>query len=165
LSADPDFPLDVEIAIEHAGWTEADAALAETVLATALPLAGYAIDGPCEISVLLTGDEGQRALNARWRGKDSATNVLSFPQLGADDAIEGLLGDLSLAHETVSREASEQDKPFEAHFAHLLVHGLLHLLGYDHETGQEALAMEARETDILARLGYPDPYGGEEPED
>ena len=159
------FPLDVAIVVEHPGWTGEDEALARKVLEAALPLAGYGIDGPCEISVLLTGDVGQKALNTRWRGKESSTNVLSFPQLGEDDAIEGLLGDLSLAYETVAREAEEQDKPFEAHFAHLLTHGLLHLLGYDHETRQEALAMEAIETDILARLGYPDPYGGEEPED
>lgn len=165
MSAQPPFPLAVEITVEHAGWTESDAALARRVLAAALPQAGFVIDGPCEISLLLTGDEAQAALNARWRGKEASTNVLSFPQLGPDDPVEGLLGDLSLAHETVAREADDQNKAFEAHFAHLLVHGLLHLLGHDHETRQQALAMEALETDILSRLGYPDPYGGEEPED
>lgn len=159
------FPLAVEIARSHDGWTEAAEALARNVLVQTLPRAGFAVDGPCEISVLLTGDAEQQALNARWRGKDASTNVLSFPQIGPDDAIEGLLGDLSFAFETVQREAGEQDKAFDAHFAHLLVHGLLHLLGYDHETKKEALAMEALETDILAALGYPPPYGGEEPED
>ena len=88
--------------------------------------------------------------------------MLSFPALGSDDPIEGLLGDISLAHETLVRESGDLEKPFDHHFVHLLVHGMLHLLGYDHQTEDEALAMEARETDIMELMGYPDPYEGQE---
>ncbi|AEQ53391.1 rRNA maturation RNase YbeY [Pelagibacterium halotolerans] len=153
--------LSVEINIENGDWPETLAPLAERVLTAALENSGFAIDGPCEISVLLTDDASQQALNREWRDKDKPTNVLSFPALDADDAIEGLLGDISLAYETLVAEADELEKPFEHHFAHLLVHGMLHVLGYDHETENEALAMEARETDIMGLLGYPDPYDGQ----
>ncbi|WP_417582009.1 rRNA maturation RNase YbeY [Pelagibacterium sp.] len=153
--------LSVEMNIEHGEWPESLVELAEKTLSAALDNCGFAIDGPCEISVLLTDDASQRALNSQWRGKDKPTNVLSFPALGPDDAIEGFLGDISLAYETLVRETGELEKPFEHHFAHLLVHGLLHVLGYDHETEDEALAMEARETDIMGLLGYPDPYDGQ----
>ena len=100
-------------------------------------------------------DEGQ-ALNRDYRGKDYATNVLSFPyESGAS-----LSGDLVLCVPVVEREAQEQDKPLDAHCAHLIVHGMLHLQGYDHETGlADAERMEALEREILADLGYPDPYG------
>ncbi|SDG23930.1 rRNA maturation RNase YbeY [Pelagibacterium luteolum] len=154
--------LSVEINREAGEWPDGLDAIAERALLVALQNSGFAIDGPCEISVLLTDDAGQQRLNSQWRGKDKATNVLSFPALGEDDPIEGMLGDISLAHETLSREAVELEKPFEHHFAHLLVHGMLHVLGYDHETEDEALAMEARETDIMGLLGYPDPYDGQE---
>ena len=153
--------LSVDINVEAGDWPETLQPLAEKVLGAALENAGFEIDGPCEISVLLTYDAAQQALNREWRGKDKPTNVLSFPALEADDAIEGLLGDISLAYETLMREADQLEKPFEHHFAHLLVHGMLHVLGYDHETEDEALAMEARETDIMGLLGYPDPYDGQ----
>jgi probable rRNA maturation factor len=153
--------LSVEINVEAGDWPENLGPVAERALAAALENSGFAIDGPCEISVLLTDDAAQQALNREWRGKDKPTNVLSFPALEADEAIEGLLGDISLGYETLVREAVELEKPFEHHFAHLLVHGLLHVLGYDHETEQQALAMEARETDIMGLLGYPDPYDGQ----
>jgi len=153
--------LSVDINVEAGDWPETLQPLAEKVLGAALENAGFEIDGPCEISVLLTNDAAQQALNREWRGKDKPTNVLSFPALEADDAIEGLLGDISLAYETLMREADQLEKPFEHHFAHLLVHGMLHVLGYDHETEDEALAMEARETDIMGLLGYPDPYDGQ----
>lgn len=153
--------LSVEINIEHGDWPQTLQPLAERVLTVALENSGFGVDGPCEISVLLTDDDAQQALNREWREKDKPTNVLSFPALDPDDAVEGLLGDISLAYETLVREAGELEKPLEHHFAHLLVHGMLHVLGYDHETEQEALAMEARETDIMALLGYPDPYDGQ----
>ncbi|MCG9093772.1 rRNA maturation RNase YbeY [Laribacter hongkongensis] len=106
--------------------------------------------------------EGQR-LNAEYRGKDAATNVLSFALNEGDEAIAGLplMGDIVLAAEVVAREAAEQDKDLHAHYAHLTVHGMLHLQGYDHETDAEAETMEALETVILARLGYTDPYAVE----
>ncbi|MBN14228.1 MAG: rRNA maturation RNase YbeY [Pelagibacterium sp.] len=153
--------MSVEINLEAGDWPQTFQPLAETVLGAALENSGFAIDGPCEISVLLTDNRSQQALNREWRGKDKPTNVLSFPALEADDPIEGLLGDISLAYETLVAEADDLEKPFEHHFAHLLVHGMLHVLGYDHETEDEALAMEARETDIMGLLGYPDPYDGQ----
>jgi probable rRNA maturation factor len=122
---------------------------------------------PVEVSVKLTSDEEVRLLNRDYRGKDKATNVLSFPMMDpaviegvADgDDIELLLGDIVLAHGVCAVEAAEGGISFESHAAHLLVHGTLHLLGYDHETGDEdAEAMEAVERSSLAALGIADPY-------
>ena len=118
---------------------------------------------PAQIGLhVVDNAEGQR-LNAEYRGKDSATNVLSFALNEGEEAIAGLplMGDIVLAAEVVAREAAEQDKDLHAHYAHLTVHGMLHLQGYDHETDAEAEAMEALETVILARLGYTDPYAVE----
>jgi len=95
-----------------------------------------------------------RALNRDWRGKDHATNVLSFAY--AVDPV--VIGDLAICPPVVLREAAEQGKPVESHFAHLVVHGMLHLQGYDHQTDADAALMETREREILARLGIPDPY-------
>lgn len=114
-----------------------------------------ACDRPAEITVrLVDAEEGQR-LNRDFRGKDYPTNVLSFAY-----AIEPLLaGDLVLCLPVVLREATQQHKSPEAHFAHLVVHGMLHLQGFDHETSpREAARMEAQERDILGSLGFPDPY-------
>jgi probable rRNA maturation factor len=120
-----------------------------------------------EVSVRFTGDEEVRALNAAWRGKDQATNVLSFPMvepdrldgLAAAQGGEALLGDIVLAYGICAREAAEKGIAVEAHAAHLLVHGALHLLGYDHEQGEaEAEAMESVERAALARIGIADPY-------
>ena len=122
---------------------------------------------PVELSVRLAGDDEVRALNGQWRRKDKPTNVLSFPQLDADDLrhidAEGpdlMLGDVVLAHGTCAREAEEKRVTLEAHAAHLLVHGTLHLLGYDHHDDDEAADMEGREVRALARLGIADPYEG-----
>ena len=112
---------------------------------------------------MLSCDAEVRELNANWRKQDKPTNVLSFPapkQPGAGDD-DRFLGDIVLAAETVLREAAEQGIPLENHFRHLVLHGFLHLLGYDHETDAEAETMEALETHILATLGVPDPYGAE----
>ena len=102
---------------------------------------------------LVEADEGQE-LNRDYRGKDYATNVLSFPY----EYEPVVMGDLVICHAVVAREAAEQGKPLAAHYAHLVVHGMLHLQGYDHEEEAAAEHMEARERDILAGLGYPDPY-------
>ena len=118
-------------------------------------------------SLLFTSDEEIHALNREWRQRDRATNVLSFPMLARADvlglAAEGppvLLGDVALAYETCAREADEKGMPIEDHAAHLIVHGLLHLAGYDHEvSAAEAEAMEALETKALAICGIADPYG------
>ena len=112
-----------------------------------------------EVSLLLCDDGEIRDLNRNWRGKDEPTNVLSFP-IGTAPCgdVPGSLGDVALAYETVMREARELDEPVEQHAAHLVVHGVLHLLGYDHVSEDDAQEMEALETRILADLGYPDPY-------
>ena len=117
-----------------------------------------------EISVRLTSDEDVRALNAHWRGKDKPTNVLSFPadplpagvRRSAEESDE--LGDLAICAPVVAREAREQGKSPQAHWAHMVVHGVLHLLGYDHENDRDAERMESKEAGILAQFGYPNPY-------
>jgi len=108
------------------------------------------------LAILLTDDERLRALNGGFRGKDAPTNVLSFPAAGPDP---GGLGDIALAFGVCAREAAEQGKTLAAHLQHLTAHGVLHLLGYDHESDVEAEAMEAKERAILATLGVDDPYG------
>jgi probable rRNA maturation factor len=115
---------------------------------------------PSEISVVLSDDEHLRELNKHHRGMDKPTNVLSFPaaRIKAPAGAPRILGDVVLAYETVQREAAEESKPIENHLSHLVVHGVLHLLGYDHEDEEEAEMMEARERQILAKLGIPDPY-------
>jgi probable rRNA maturation factor len=116
-------------------------------------------DPAAEVSVLLCDDAVIAALNARWRGRDEPTNVLSFPAPPAGDpAAPAHLGDIAIACETVIREAREQGQPVTQHLAHLAVHGFLHLLGYDHVTDGEAERMERLEREILASLGIPDPY-------
>ena len=110
--------------------------------------------GMAALTVRFVDAEEGRRLNAQYRGKDYATNVLTFPYAQAPV----LAGDIVLCLPVVQREAAEQGKPAAAHFAHLVVHGMLHLQGYDHETGAEARAMERMEREIVARLGYPDPY-------
>ena len=116
-----------------------------------------ALVGGGEITIrLVDADEGQ-ALNNEYRGKDYATNVLSFPY-----EVEPVTqGDLVICPSVVAREAAEQKKPLDAHYAHLTVHGMLHLQGWDHENDDEAQEMEDEEREILAALGYPDPYLGD----
>ena len=121
--------------------------------------AGAKLVGPAEVSVLLTDDAHQQVLNRDWRQIDKSTNVLSFPQIEPFQPVSGLVGDISLAHETLVREAADLQKSFTDHFTHLVVHGFLHLLGYDHVSEPEALQMEGLETQILAELGIADPYG------
>jgi probable rRNA maturation factor len=115
---------------------------------------------PSEISVILSDDEHLRELNKQHRGMDKPTNVLSFPpaRMKTPAGVPRFLGDIVIAFETVEREAQEEAKPIENHLTHLVVHGVLHLLGYDHEDDEEAEMMEARERQILARMGIPDPY-------
>lgn len=150
-------PLEVEVQVEDAGWT-AVLPRAEA-LARAAALAAHAAAGADaaggEVVVLLTSDEEVRALNARFRGKDAATNVLSFP---AGELAPGMLGDIALALGVCAREAREQGKRLDHHLQHLVAHGVLHLLGYDHEADDEAEAMEATERRVMAGLGAPDPY-------
>jgi probable rRNA maturation factor len=114
------------------------------------------------VDITLTDDEAQQALNRTWRRVDAPTNVLAFPAADAGaplpDGAPLLLGDVVLAYETVRREATEQQKPLADHLRHLVVHGVLHLLGYDHAREADAALMEAHEIAILAELGVPNPY-------
>jgi probable rRNA maturation factor len=116
------------------------------------------VTGVAELSIVLTDDAEQRQLNRQWRGIDKPTNVLSFPQIEPFAPVAGLLGDITLARETLEREAAELQKPFTDHFTHLVVHGFLHILGHDHQDEAEALVMEGLETQILDSLGIADPY-------
>jgi probable rRNA maturation factor len=143
---------------------------AEAVILRAINAAAEMVDadvGDAEIAVMLTDDAGIRTLNSNWRGIDKPTNVLSFPALQPtgprepDDAPR-MLGDIAIAYQTMRKEADEEQKPFEHHLSHLAVHGFLHLIGYDHETDDEAETMEALEQEILAQLGIPDPYAERE---
>ncbi|MGA2024118.1 MAG: rRNA maturation RNase YbeY [Steroidobacteraceae bacterium] len=112
-----------------------------------------------ELSVLLAGRTRSRALNARYRGLDHATNVLSFPAAGGAGAPSGLLGELVLCPAVLRQEARAQHKSARSHWAHLVVHGVLHLVGYDHEGPAAAARMEQREIRALRRLGIANPYG------
>ena len=155
-------PLHIEISRNSEGWADSLDARAEQAVREALQQSKATVTGAAELSVVLTDDEQQRALNRDWRGIDKSTNVLSFPQIEPFASVEGLLGDIILARETLEREAVEQGVSFEDHFTHLMVHGFLHILGYDHMDDDEALVMEGLETQILASLGVADPYAENE---
>lgn len=141
-------------------------ALAVRAAAALAPCAAELANPRLSASLLFTSDAEVHALNAEWRGKDKPTNVLSFPMLERADLLalpaQGppeLLGDIALAHETCAREAAEKSVPLEHHAAHLIIHGLLHLAGYDHETSPvDAAAMEALEIKALAQMGIANPY-------
>lgn len=150
--------LEIDISVEAGDWPAHLAEKAEPIVALALAQAGVLVSGPAELSVLLTDDAHQRALNDQWRNIDKSTNVLSFPQIEPFTPLSGLVGDISLAYETLVREAGEQDVSFDDHFTHLLVHGFLHLLGHDHLQEDEAQKMEQLETQILGAMGIADPY-------
>lgn len=149
----------IDIEIEDEAWVAAAPQaqhLVEAAAAAALRHAEFDVDA---VTILLTDDDSVRDLNDRFRGKDYATNVLSFP---APENPEGHLGDIALAFGVCAREATEQGKPLGHHLQHLVAHGVLHLLGYDHETDAEAEHMEGLERVILAGLGVPDPYAAEQ---
>jgi probable rRNA maturation factor len=148
----------------------ADRAAKAAVAASDLAWMGGS-EGDFELSVRFSSDEEVRALNASWRAKDKPTNVLSFPMVERDFLVtfrrsgagEVLLGDVILAHGVCAREAAEKSVSVETHAAHLVVHGTLHLLGYDHETGEaDAEDMEETERRALASIGISDPYLVEE---
>jgi probable rRNA maturation factor len=160
--------VDLEIAIEAPWPAPVDwEVLAERTAEAAGSVVAALANPRLSASLVFTDDAEVRALNREWRGKDKPTNVLSFPMLEQADLLvlpaEGppeLLGDIALALETCTREAADKSVDLDAHAAHLIVHGLLHLAGYDHETcDADAAAMEALEIKALALLGIADPYG------
>ncbi len=157
-----DRPLATEIIVEAGAWPPLDSLEALTAKAVAATFAELALkpEPETELNFVFSDDSHVRELNARWRKKDRPTNVLSFPAmpLPKDGSLPPLLGDIVLAFETVSAEAQTEGKPFEHHLGHLLVHGLLHLLGYDHEEAAAAEAMESAERRVLEKLAIPDPY-------
>jgi len=155
----PSCDIVVDVAVESPLWQDFVEAedLAKTVIRATLAHEGMNLAPGSELSLLFCDDATIRDLNRQWRGQDKPTNVLSFPAADEPGAVP-LLGDIAIAFETTAREAAEEDKPLAAHFCHLVVHGLLHLLGYDHETEAEAEVMEGCERAILAELGIDDPY-------
>ena len=149
------------------GWPElARAAATAAIAESAFPQLGQG-DRAVELSIRLTSDAEVHALNSEWRGKDKPTNVLSFPMAEASElehespGPELMLGDIVLAHGVCAGEAADKSIPIDRHAAHLMVHGTLHLLGYDHLDDDSAADMEAREVRALARMGIADPYAGD----
>jgi len=162
----------LEVAVENdgewdskSGWEALARKAAQAAIAqSAFPQLGSS-PRQVELSVRLSGDEEVRSLNAHWRGKDKPTNVLSFPlaeqyelEQGDEEGPELMLGDIVLAHGVCEREAAQKKVSVEDHAAHLIVHGTLHLLGYDHQDDCAADDMEAREVRALEQLGIADPY-------
>jgi probable rRNA maturation factor len=151
----------VSVALRCAAWAEAlPRGFVARVVKAVLEDRKVGPRGPAEVSVVLADDPFVRRLNRDHRGKDEPTNVLSFP---LDDAAEAngrrlLLGDVVLAHRTIRREAKAEGKRLASHAAHMLVHGTLHLLGFDHQRAKAARVMEGHEVRILRRLGVSDPY-------
>ena len=158
---------DVALAVEAGDWPERPELLpiAENV-ARAVRAAVSDSPSRAEISIMFTSDQRMAELNNQWRAKPQPTNVLSFPvprsAAKADGAVQ--MGDIVLGFETVTNEAAEMGLTLPDHITHLLVHGLLHLLGYDHEDNSTAEVMETLETHILAKLGIANPYSGHEVE-
>jgi probable rRNA maturation factor len=158
--------VELDLSIEAPQWEswpglEADCRLA---LDAALAVADRKVMAGAELALVLTDDAAIREVNRDWRGFDKPTNVLSFPGAPvARLACSPHLGDVVVACETLMREAADEERPPRHHLIHLVIHGVLHCLGYDHETPQEAHDMESRETRALAGLGIPDPYAGSDP--
>lgn len=170
MSVDPSVSL--AIAVEAGEWGDVEAieALAEAALAAAVrDLAdreGQPFpEEPPEVSLVLADDAMMAAINSQWRNQPKPTNVLSFPAfpLAPGGQPGPMLGDIILARETIEREAADLGKPVDEHITHLIVHGFLHLFGYDHIENSDAEKMEAIETRILTSLDLSDPYGDTEP--
>ena len=153
--------LSLDISVPSPLWRRLPRArpIARETIAAAAESRGLSEGG--DVSLCLADDAALRALNLSWRGIDKPTNVLSFPAAPGRPGEAPTLGDIALAYETLAREAEDLGVPLADHYRHLLVHGFLHLIGYDHETDAEAERMEALETKILARLGVADPYARE----
>ena len=154
--------IDLDVLVLDERWAEIGDPQAVTRLSVeaALSVVAERQSGDVEVSVALADDATVQALNRDWRGKDYPTNVLSFPAPATRTRGPRVLGDIALAYETVARESRDENKLFADHAVHLLVHGTLHLLGFDHENDSDAAVMEALEVEALARVGVADPYRG-----
>ena len=153
--------LEVDVQVAAGNWPEQTdwQALASRAIAAAAHQSGVKLRDGAEVAVMLADDATVKELNSVWRAQDKPTNVLSFQSIATDRlATAPALGDIILAGETVAREATEEAKSFEAHATHLLVHGFLHLIGFDHQEDADAERMEALEVAVLATLGIADPY-------
>jgi probable rRNA maturation factor len=147
----------IEFLIQSRHWRKQPGAAA-TIKKAIAAAAKAASTGRAELAIVLSDDSAIRALNRNWRGKDEATNVLSFPALRNGPRLGSYIGDIVIAYQTAAREAAAENKPFRDHLAHLAVHGYLHLIGYDHETDRAAERMERLERAILARIAVANPY-------
>jgi probable rRNA maturation factor len=145
--------LDLQIACQNADNLPAEADFQRSLAAV---VAKFQPDA--EVTIRLVDNDESQMLNSTYRGKDKPTNVLSFPFEAPEGLELPLLGDLVICRQVVEQEAKEQNKILFAHWAHMVVHGSLHLLGYDHISDDEAEEMESLETEIMQELGYPDPY-------
>ena len=162
--------LHIDISVSHGDWVLAVGDVESVCHRAALAAFDNCVElksTQAEISILLSNDKKLRALNKKYRGIDKPTNVLSFSNLDENKTFQSiampqLLGDIAIAYETTMREAEKEGKKVVDHLSHLVVHGILHLLGHDHEYHAQALLMEALETSTLADLGIPDPYKGTE---
>jgi probable rRNA maturation factor len=154
----------LDVSIESPLWSGLDVeAIAEQAIGAALAETDTILRPGCAISLSFCDDAAIRSLNREWRDADKPTNVLSFQAVEPQDVPRAFaLGDLAIAFETTRREASEEGKTLEDHLRHLIVHGALHLLGYDHDEDEEAEEMEAIERRALARIGVADPYADAE---
>jgi probable rRNA maturation factor len=149
--------MNLEITVEDKDWKT----VPNLRKLTRQAIKAVGVDGDVSVSILFTSDAEILTINKQWRGTAKPTNVLSFPVSAETPVPKGEprpLGDIVMAYGTILKEASEQKKPVANHVSHLIVHGFLHLLGYDHVIDAEAGIMEAREVEILARLGIEDPY-------
>jgi probable rRNA maturation factor len=164
--------IDIQISIEGGDWPDEAQlrALCRKTINAATRYLAEETDQPLpavapELSMLFTDDGAMREINGEWRAKDQPTNVLSFPAspVAPGEMPAPMLGDIVLAFETIFNEANELDRKFSDHLAHLIVHGYLHLFGYDHMTNADAEIMEGHETRILATIGVSDPYGNTDP--
>ena len=163
----PDVALNLEVLVEHPGWQKKIARLkgkiVETVELSLLAQNKFKLKGGAyDLSIVLASDEKIRKLNKTHRGKDYATNVLSFPIAeGETSTIPGIptmIGDIVLAHDVIEREAKAEGKTFTHHTLHLVAHGVLHLCGYDHMTPSQTRTMQRLEITIMDEMGIPDPY-------
>ena len=149
----------IDVLIEDPAWQAAEPRAAALAEIAALAVLTHERAGEPDIAILLADDARLAELNVAFRGKQGPTNVLSFPAASGAEAPEsGSLGDIALAFGVCAREAADQGKSLAHHLQHLTAHGVLHLLGYDHDSDAEAEAMEAKERAILAGLGVADPY-------